>query len=262
MAELHLEAGEDHVERLAHENDPVRAVVELIWNAVDAEATEIDVSLEKNEWDAITTVIVTDNGHGIDREDLASTFGRIGGSWKRLTTKTKNGKRGLHGRRGEGRLRAFALGSRVAWVSHSIDITGQLHRVEIAGSTDRRHVFPADSTASTGVPTGTTVTAWNDSQKSLVVLESDQMLSVLRSHFAPVLMNDSDLAINYNGAALDPSDEIVHTAQIPLVFFDDGGTEHNAQLRIITWRSGSHRAIYYGQDGEHFLYEESAKDVE
>jgi len=69
MAELHLEAGEDHVERLAHENDPVRAVVELIWNAVDAEATEVDVSFEKNELDAITTVIVTDNGHGIERED-------------------------------------------------------------------------------------------------------------------------------------------------------------------------------------------------
>lgn len=262
MAELHLEAGEDHVERLAHENDPVRAVVELIWNAVDAEATTVAVSFEKNELDAVTVVTVTDNGHGIDREDLPSTFGRIGGSWKRLTAKTKNGKRGLHGKRGEGRLRAFALGSRVAWVSHSVDVTGQFQRVEITGTTDRRHIFPADSSPATDVPTGTTVTAWNDSQKSLGILESEQTLSVLRSHFAPVLMNDADLTITYNGAALDPSDEIVHTADIPLMFFDDGGKDYHAQLRIITWRSGSHRAIYYGQDGEHFLYEESAKDVE
>lgn len=262
MTDLYLEAGEDHVERLAHENDPVRAVVELIWNAVDAEATEIDVVLEKDQWDAVTKVAVTDNGHGIDREDLASTFGRIGGSWKRLTAKTKNGKRGLHGKRGEGRLRAFALGCRVAWVSYSVDVTGQLQRVEITGSTSRRHVFPTDSKPAAGVPTGTTVTAWNDSQRSLAVLETSQTLSVLRSHFAPVLMNDDDLVITYNGIALDPSDEIVHSTDIPLVFFDDSGTEHQAHLRIITWRSGSHRAIYYGQDGEHFLYEESAKDVE
>src|ERR1700743_2652150 len=33
-----LQAGDDHVERLAHESDPVRAAVEIIWNAVDPEA--------------------------------------------------------------------------------------------------------------------------------------------------------------------------------------------------------------------------------
>lgn len=75
-------------------------------------------------------------------------------------------------------------------------------------------------------------------------------------------MNDADLTITYNGAALDPSDEIVRTADVPLVFFDEGGSEYHAQLRIVTWRSGTHRAVYYGQDGGHFLYEESAKDVE
>ncbi|MGO9650710.1 ATP-binding protein [Mycobacterium sp.] len=262
MADLHLEAGEDHVERLAHENDPVRAVVELVWNSVDAEATEVEVAFEKNEMDAITKVTVADNGHGIEREELASTFGRIGGSWKRLAARTKNGKRGLHGKRGEGRLRAFPLGNRVEWVSHSIDVTGQLQRVEISGSTDRRHVFSTDSSSAADVPSGTTVTAWNDSQRSLAALESSQTLSVLRSHFAPVLLNDPELAINYNGVALDPADEISHTTDIPLPFVDEGGNEYHARLRIIEWKSGTHRAVYYGQDGEHFAYEESAKDIE
>lgn len=110
MAELHLQAGDDHVERLAHENDPVRAVVELIWNAIDAEAPAVTVTLEHDDTDgmgAITKTIVSDTGHGIDRDELDSTFGRIGGSWKRLASKTKHNKRGLHGERGEGRLRAL-----------------------------------------------------------------------------------------------------------------------------------------------------------
>jgi HSP90 family molecular chaperone len=125
MAELLLQAGDDHVQRLAHENDPVRAIVELIWNCVDAEASHVAVDLERDEWDAIAKVTVTDDGHGISVDELESTFGRIGDSWKRGTTKTKNGKRGLHGEKGEGRLRAFALGSRVQWLSQSEGIAGR-----------------------------------------------------------------------------------------------------------------------------------------
>src|SRR5437764_1424246 len=40
MARVHLQAADDHVAALAHERDPVRAVVELVWNAVDAAGRE------------------------------------------------------------------------------------------------------------------------------------------------------------------------------------------------------------------------------
>lgn len=172
MAELHLQAGDDHVERLAHENDPVRAVVELIWNAIDAEASTVTVTVEHEEGlGGIIKTVVEDTGHGIDRDELDATFGRIGGSWKRLATKTKNNKRGLHGERGEGRLRAFALGNRVTWVSHSVDASGALQRVEISGRTAHRSIFTWNAQPTSGVSTGTVVTAYNDSQKSLGPLD-------------------------------------------------------------------------------------------
>ncbi|PZS17608.1 MAG: histidine kinase [Pseudonocardiales bacterium] len=263
MAELHLQAGDDHVERLAHENDPVRAVVELIWNAIDAEAPEVTVTLVHDDiLGAITKTTVADTGHGIARDELDATFGRIGGSWKRFATKTKNGKRGLHGERGEGRLRAFALGNRVTWVSHSVDTTGALQRVEVGGSTAHRHVFNYDSKLASDSPTGTVVTAWNDSQKSLGILEAESTLDVLRSHFAPVLLNDEHLSLTYNGVPIDPADAIASSDDSPLPFTDEDGNAHAASLRIIEWKSGKHRAIYYGQDAEHFVHEESAKDIE
>jgi DNA mismatch repair ATPase MutL len=34
--------------RLAHTNDPVTAVIELIWNSLDAEANNVDVVLERS----------------------------------------------------------------------------------------------------------------------------------------------------------------------------------------------------------------------
>ncbi len=263
MAELHLRADDDHVERLAHENDPVRAIVELIWNAIDAEAPTVTVDLEYDDvLGGITKTVVTDTGHGIERDELDATFGRIGGSWKRLAAKTKNDKRGLHGERGEGRLRAFALGSRVTWTSHSVDASRVLQRVEITGTTEHRHVFEWDAQPATGVPTGTVVTAFNDSQRSLGALEAERTRSVLLSHFAPVLLNDDDLRITYLGTDLDPADEVASSTEYPLPFSDDAGTRQEAELRIIEWKSVKHRAIYYGQDAEHFVYEESAVDVE
>ena len=263
MAEFHLQAGDDHVERLAHENDPVRAVVELIWNAVDAEAPSVTVTLEHDDGlEAIAKTIVEDSGHGIDRYELDATFGRIGGSWKRLASKTKNNKRGLHGERGEGRLRAFALGSRVTWVSHSVDASGTPQRVEISGTTAHRNIFAWDAQPASDVPTGTVVTAYNDSQKSLGVLETPRTYSALLSHFAPVLLNDDDLRINYCGKDLDPADEIASSTEYPLPFTDERGQKHEATLRIIEWKTVKHRAIYYGQDAEHFVHEESAKDIE
>lgn len=244
MAELILEAGDDHVARLAHENDPVRAVVELIWNAIDAESTKVVVSLDHDEWGAISKATVTDDGHGIDVDEIKQTFGRIGGSWKRLATRTKNGKRALHGKLGEGRLRAFALGSRVQWVSVSRDTAGKLHQVEISGSTDRRHAFPWESQEVADVPTGTLVTALNESQKSLVALEAENTLTLLLSHFAPVLLNDEELAITYDGSSLDPADEIDATTDIGLTFGEEG-QQHAAKIRIIEWKSGKHRVIHF-----------------
>ncbi|MGL5826328.1 MAG: ATP-binding protein, partial [Nocardioides sp.] len=263
MAELHLQAGDDHVERLAHENDPVRAVVELIWNAVDAEANEVAVTLAHDEvLGAVSQVVVTDDGHGIDQDELEATFGRIGGSWKRLVSKTKNGKRGLHGERGEGRLRAFALGNQVRWVSHSIDTAGVKRRVEVTGTTEHRDVFEWEAHATADGVTGTVVTAINEGQKSLGVLETDSTLTMLLSHFAPLLLNEPSLRIYFAGTALNPSDQIERSETTELHFTDEDGTSHQASLRIIEWKGGKHRAIYYGQDNEHFVHEESANDVE
>lgn len=263
MAELHLQADDDHVERLAHENDPLRAVVELIWNSIDAEAFNVTVTLDRDETlGAITKTNVHDDGHGIDRNELEATFGRIGGSWKRLASKTKTGLRGLHGKRGEGRLRAFALGNRVNWLSYSIDTAGTLQRIEVNGSTSRRHIFPWECQPATDSATGTIFTAWNDTQKSLGVLEGENTVPVLLSHFAPVLLNDEKLSIVYDGQRLDPADEISSNTEYPLPFTDEDGHAHVASLRIIEWKNGNHRALYYGPDAEHFVFEEPAKDVE
>jgi Histidine kinase-, DNA gyrase B-, and HSP90-like ATPase len=263
MAELVLQAGDDHVGRLAHEGDPLRAVVELIWNSIDAEAETVTVRLRRDDvLEAIAEVVVEDNGHGISPEEVPTTFGRIGDSWKRFAMKSKNGKRRLHGELGEGRLRVFALGSQVAWQSRSRDIAGVFHDVHIWGTSAKRHVFQWEVRPSQTRSTVTTVTARNEAQKSLGALEADTSLAMLRSHFAPVLLNDENLTITFDSTPLNPNDEVLHKTFFELPFGGKTGNEHKAELLIIEWRSGRHRATYYGPDSEHFVHEEPGKDIE
>jgi hypothetical protein len=262
MSELVLQASDDLVARLAHEGDPVRAVVELVWNAIDGEAHTVTVRLERApDWDAIVAVSVDDDGHGISPDEVEATFGRIGNSWKSRSERTKNGLRYLHGKLGQGRLRAFALGSRVVWVSRSVNTAGEQQEVTISGSRDSRHVFRWEATAvASRSPTGTTVTAHNDEQRNLSALETDGVIPTLRSHFAPVLLNEPGLTIRFDGIALDPAHEILRDTYEDFVFGEGGA--YQGRLRIIEWRSGRHRALYFGADEQHFVHEESGSDIE
>jgi hypothetical protein len=260
MEELVLRASDDLIARIAHENDPVRAVVELVWNAVDGEATTVQVELERDAMGAISVVRVIDDGHGISSNEVTAAFGRIGGSWKLGSERTKNNLRRLHGKRGEGRLRAFALGSRVVWSSISDNAVGERQEVSITGSRGDRERFRWDVTPSSAGDTGTTVTAYNEEQRSLGGLEADNTVPTLRSHFAPILLNDRGLGITFDGTVLDPHQEIALDTRIPITFGDGDG--QTAVVRVIEWRSGRHRAVYFGSDEDHFPYEESGSDFE
>ncbi|MDR7234823.1 ATP-binding protein [Agrococcus sp. BE272] len=260
MRDLPLSAGGDLVTRLARERDPVRAVVELVWNAIDAEANTVRVQLSRTDMGAIERVTVEDDGHGITSDEVQATFGRIGGSWKALAARSKNDKRGLHGRLGEGRLRAFALGSRVTWTSESVDTAGRHERVVIEGAKARVEPFSWDSSPSTGTKTGTVVTALNEQARSLDSLVSDTTVATLTSHFAPMLLNDEALTVVFDGTKLNPSDEILDEAILEVGL--DSDPDARISIRIISWRTGKHRAVYFGEDAERFVVEMSGTELE
>lgn len=260
VRDLPLSAGSDLVTRLARERDPVRAVAELVWNAIDAEADTVRVTLERSDLDAIESVTVEDDGHGITSDEVQATFGRIGGSWKALATRSKNNKRGLHGKLGEGRLRAFALGSRVTWDSESVNTAGDRERVVIEGAKERAEPFSWDAESSTATATGTVVTALNEQDRSLNSLISATTLTLLTSLFAPVLLNDETLTVVFDGAKLDPAEEILEDTTVSVAL--DSDPDALVSVRIIEWRTGTHRAVYFGEDSERFVVEMSGAELE
>ena len=128
MARLHIDAQADHVLRLAYIGDPVTAVIELVWNSLDAEANRVDVVLERSDMGAVESVKVSDNGHGMTPDSIPASFENLGGSWKVKAKVSPNIGRPLNGRLGRGRIRGFALGNAISWTTVAKDLTGTLER--------------------------------------------------------------------------------------------------------------------------------------
>lgn len=132
-----VEVQPDFLERQT-KAEPVNAVSELIWNGLDADAAVVDVRLDYNEL-GMTTITVSDNGHGIPRLDAPDLFTRLGGSWKKPGAPTKTKGRMLHGSEGRGRFKAFALGRVAEWrVTYDAgESAPQLHSYNPRGESSR-----------------------------------------------------------------------------------------------------------------------------
>ena len=129
---LQIQVQDDHLARIAQTRKPILALAELIWNAVDADATHIDVTLIENDLNGLKAIEVSDDGHGISYAEADELFSRLGGSWKRSRLYSIEKKRILHGKEGRGRFRAFSLGRVVDWDVRAADSSGALQRYRIS----------------------------------------------------------------------------------------------------------------------------------
>ena len=155
-----VQVQDDHLERIAQTRKPILALAELIWNAVDADAKRIDVTLVDGELSGLKAIAVSDDGHGILYEKAEELFSRLGGSWKQSRRYSSEEQRILHGKEGRGRFRAFSLGRVVDWDVRAADPSGVLQRYRISMVRDhlRRVDMTAPTLATDGMHRGVTVT--------------------------------------------------------------------------------------------------------
>jgi hypothetical protein len=224
----------DQFDRLARPTQPLAAVAELIWNALDAEAETVTVVIARTELEAVDAVSVNDDGHGMTNEDALRDFRRLGGSWKKSRATSKNGKRPLHGREGAGRFRAFAIGSTVRWISVAQGIPGKRQRTTVSGSLDSSEFVVGDpETLATGT-TGTAVEIQRPREHANRLLALTAATWLL-TRFAVYLVKYPNVRITYDGRVLDPAaivDSETDIALDPAL----GGGYGTPLLRILEWQ--------------------------
>ncbi|MER5648494.1 ATP-binding protein [Streptosporangium sp. NPDC002524] len=241
MRTIHIEAKPDHLLRLARLKDPVGAVSEMIWNALDAEACNITVDIETNELGGIEYVSVSDDGHGMPNASCEKDFSGLGGSWKTKAKVSPELKRGLHGHSGQGRLRAFALGEQVRWVTVANAMDGRTERTIISGTIDRPADFDISEPDYVDDPVGTRVEA-SVPAGYVSRLVQDDTAQQLASIFAPFLAANPDVNIVYQGKRLDPATVWADMEQYP-VSWQSAPEQPDPLLRVIEWRKDVGRVL-------------------
>lgn len=73
----------DHIDSLTRANG-VTALSELIWNSLDADASQIKINYSKNGLNGYNEITISDNGHGLKYEKALHVFGSLGGSEKKF----------------------------------------------------------------------------------------------------------------------------------------------------------------------------------
>ena len=245
MKQIYVQAQADHIETLFR-GTPLAAVEELVWNALDADAREVRVDLVTGPLGAVEAVRVSDDGTGIDVLRADQTFGNLGGSWKREGTGTAVGGRRLHGRRGCGRFKAFALGTRVEWRT-TMRAGDRLLSYKIIGEADRPGVFALED-APPGFATGTEVYVTGVRAAVDSLLDAAETVPALAARFALYLKSYPSVRIHFNGLPVTPL--IVQKAVTDYRLGLPDGAE--AKLEVIEWRrkfAGSGRLVFAGPDG-------------
>ncbi|WP_247327160.1 ATP-binding protein [Bradyrhizobium sp. 141] len=223
---------------------PIPALAELIWNACDADATHIDVEIEKGEL-GMQAVVVRDNGHGIPHDEIEQLFGKLGGSWKARGARSKTKLGILHGKEGKGRFKALALGRVADWTIVYKDADHRKYRYTLSlirdDLVDVRVSEPIE--ADPHFPTGVEVRI-TELDRTYRSLDASLAVSSLAQIFALYLTEYPDLSISFEHERIDPQVLIAHRDVLSLSDIADADSIHSASVELIEWKMPCDRWIF------------------
>lgn len=253
MKTITVEVHEDHLETLSR-TKPMTALAELIWNALDAEATEIRVEFIENEMGGVETLRIVDNGIGLHYDDSFIVFRNLGGSWKRSGVRTHRRKRVLHGKYGRGRFRAFSLGNHVEWKT-VYEEAGDRYGYTISGRAATLGQFDiTDARGANASATGM-IAAISALLPGVELLRGVKALEEVTDIFAPYMRQYPDAKIIYDNVPLDPANAERACRDYPLgeLVMQNGERVH-ATLTVVEWNTAGKRGVFLCDGNGFMLY--------
>ena len=243
MKQVQVKVQSDHLERMTKVRSPIHAIAELVWNALDADANEVRVNIGLNPLLGVGNIRIQDNGHGIEYLQAEPAFENLGGSWKRNVMHSKSQRR-LHGKAGQGRFRAFALGDSIEWHTR-YKKNNKVFEYVIEGSRNKLSTFIiGDEEPSKIIQTGTEVIIGHIT-KNLNSLLTDKAHQELTEQFALYLRQYPNIQVWYQNKNLNPADVEKQVAEYQLDPVElESGKMVDASLTIIEWNTDTERNLY------------------
>lgn len=257
MKKIQFAPKKDFLERLSNAGS-IKALSELIWNGLDAGSDTIEISLELNDMAGLECIRIADQGSGIFYPHLDSLFGDLGASWKADQPKAHG--RAIHGKKGQGRLKAFSLGNEVQWKTIFEDEDSQNKIYTIHGRADELESMTCSNPMQLDMSaqTGTEVIV-SSIEKSHGALLSKSAHTELAKIFAPYLSQYPNISIIYDGDPVEPAAHQICTKDIRLDPIQlSNGKSINVSIAVVEWNIETKREIHLCDANGVSLYETEA----
>ncbi|HDL7774067.1 TPA: ATP-binding protein [Yersinia enterocolitica] len=252
MGIITVEAKTDYLQYVSKDN-PYNALAEIIWNGFDATSDIVRVTTKENDLGAIESIEVHDTGTGIDPTKLKDFFGGLGGSWKKQAKKL--GNKVLHGEKGRGRFKAYALGERVEWHTKFNNRKNIIEYLIKGDINSIAQVTPSEPVITKG-KTGTIVKILNPRPEVSVLFNAD-VKEKLAKIFCFFLTKYPQKKLLINNIDVSPSLARKDITEYNLGYVSLGnGKEIALKVSIIEWHSNAERTVNFCDEngfslGEH-----------
>ena len=220
----------DHFNRIS-KTSAVSAIMELIWNALDAGGNRVDVTFETNSLGGVEAICVKDQGIGIKFDELDQSFETIGDSLKKKRIFTPEG-RIVHGSLGQGRFKGFTLGGHLQWTT-VYESEGLLYRYTIDIHKEKLNIYEAtDVEEYSGTDRGTTLRIdMIFENKHVDSLLSHKNICDITQQLALYLTKYRKVSVYYDRQKIDPESVIKRRKKYVI----DINEFSQADMTIIEW---------------------------
>lgn len=240
---LDIGVEKDHIESLTKANG-ISSLMELLWNSLDADASEIRVEYKTNSLGGYEYIKIIDNGHGLTYQKAQDVFSRLGGSEKKLKTQSPSGRQ-YHGKEGKGRYKGLALGDYVKFTS-TYQSNGALSEFNI--TLDRNHLSKTEISDLKLLKKGEGKSGFKVEISNINIKNADNALKFenrreLEEKFASYWINYPEFKIYFNDIELLFSSLIKNTEEVEIKV-ESGELTYKFIIKVIEWTFENKKKTY------------------
>jgi len=245
------------IQKVLRNYNEKQALAEYIWNGFDASARTVEISYTANELGFIDGLEISDDGHGINFDNLSVKFAPFFESEKSLQLPMNKNRSVMHGKNGVGRLTFFKFANDAEWQTTFLH-HGALHSGRISIGIHALNNYqarlldiPLNDKAGTRV-------IFSNMKISAEDLDLE-MIPYLKAEFCWFLeLNKrSGYTILVNGKKLDYSDYIQDYEEDLLIRYEE--TDTVFKLKFVQWKESLHKELskaYFINEKNEELYKE------
>lgn len=233
----------DHIESLTKANG-TNSLAELLWNSLDADATEIRVDFKRTKLGGYDYIRISDDGHGLTYEKAQDIFSRIGGSEKKIKSQSPNGRH-YHGKEGKGRYKSLSLGDLVKFTS---SYEGKNGFSEFTLTIDRNHLSNTELSDLKQLKKGDGISGFKIEITNINTKNADQALKIenrkeLEEKFASYWISYPSFKIFFNGNELQ-FDSLIKNTENTDIIVEDGELSYKFIIKILEWNFENKKKTY------------------